>query len=53
LKAQLRRALVSLHEDEDGRKLLQELQMRGFTAVTDADYNPVRQMIAKAAEVAW
>lgn len=52
-KAQLRRALLSLHEDEDGRKLLESHQMRGFTAVSDTHYDPTRRMMAKAAEVAW
>jgi phosphonate transport system substrate-binding protein len=52
-KAQLRRALLSLNEDEDGRKLLQTHQLRGFTAVPDAHYDPTRRMMVKAAEVSW
>lgn len=52
-KAQLRRALLALHEDEDGRKLLESCQMRGVTAVPDTHYDPTRRMMAKAAEVTW
>ncbi|MFZ0543988.1 MAG: PhnD/SsuA/transferrin family substrate-binding protein [Candidatus Promineifilaceae bacterium] len=52
-RSQLRQALLALHEDEDGRKLLEAHQMHGFSAVPDSFYDPIRQMIAKAAEVNW
>jgi phosphonate transport system substrate-binding protein len=52
-KTQVRQALLTLPETEDGRQLLQKYHLRGFTAVPDAHYDKVRQMITEAANVYW
>jgi phosphonate transport system substrate-binding protein len=53
VRAQVRRALTTMHEDEAGREVLAACGMRGFAAVQDGHYDRVREMIAKAAEVGW
>lgn len=49
LRAALRETLLSMHRDPRGRDLLTRAQVARFVAVTDADYDPIREM-ARLAE---
>jgi phosphonate transport system substrate-binding protein len=53
LRDQIRQALITMHEDEEGRKMLDSLQLKEFSAVSDNHYDLVREMIVKSAEVDW
>ena len=46
VRAELREALLSLHEDAEGRAALALGMVARFAAVTDADYDPIRRMTA-------
>lgn len=46
VKIALRRALLSMGKDEEGKKILRDLALDGFTLVNDGFYNPIRNMIA-------
>jgi phosphonate transport system substrate-binding protein len=47
-KERLRAALLAMHEDAEGRTILAEGLMVRFVRVQDADYNPIRAMVARA-----
>jgi len=49
----IRTLLLHLHEDIHGRDLLAQAGLKQFTAVTDADYDPIRHMAQEAARVTW
>jgi len=49
----IRTLLLHLHEDTHGRDLLAQAGLKKFTAVTDADYDPIRTMAQEAARVTW
>jgi phosphonate transport system substrate-binding protein len=54
LKAELARILLRSHRDPAGERLLRRAHMTRFVAVTDADYDPIRHMAARAAtHVPW
>lgn len=42
---QVRQALLGMHETEPGRAILHSQQFRGFTTVSDQDYDPIRQVV--------
>ena len=44
----LRAALLAMHEDAEGRAILADGCMARFVRVEDADYNPIRAMVACA-----
>jgi ABC-type phosphate/phosphonate transport system substrate-binding protein len=47
-KERLRAALLAMHEDAEGRAILADGCMVRFVRVQDADYNPIRAMVARA-----
>jgi phosphonate transport system substrate-binding protein len=47
-KERLRAALLAMHEDAEGRAILADGCMVRFVGVQDADYNPIRAMVARA-----
>jgi phosphonate transport system substrate-binding protein len=47
----VRTAFLTLHENAEGRTLLQQAGMRRFAAVSDQDYDPIREMAALAATI--
>ncbi len=46
VKYALRKVLLSMSRDPEGRKILSEFAIEGFTVVDDSFYNPIRNMIA-------
>lgn len=44
LRAEIRQVLVGMHQDLDGRKILASAAMARYAAVSDADYDPIREM---------
>lgn len=48
LRDAFRQALVTMHEDEEGRKILQALDIERFVPQRDEDYAPVRELALKA-----
>lgn len=52
LRAELRAALLGMHTDPAGQAILAQGRMRRFAAVTDADYDPIREMTRLAAHLA-
>lgn len=44
LRAEVRRLLAGMHQDADGRKILESAAMARYAAVCDADYDPIREM---------
>lgn len=48
LRDALRRLLLSLHEDREGRAVLDACRMARFATVGDADFDPIRRMAAQA-----
>ncbi len=48
LRAELRKSLLTLHETENGRAILAAGHTARFAAVTDHDYDPIRQMLRLA-----
>lgn len=48
LKAQLRSHFLEMHLDPTGRKILQQGAIARFVAVTNSDYNPIREMAQQA-----
>ena len=44
----LRQVLTHMHEDAQGRAILQQGQVGVFAVVTDADYDRTREMLARA-----
>jgi phosphonate transport system substrate-binding protein len=47
-KRRLREALLAMHEDPDGRAILADGLLARFVPVRDADYDPIRAMVARA-----
>jgi len=47
-KERLRAALLAMHEDAEGRAILADGLMVRFVRVQDADYNPTREVVARA-----
>jgi phosphonate transport system substrate-binding protein len=52
-REQLRAALLAMHEDPEGRTILGKGLIARFVHVQDADYNPIRAMVARAIEVGF
>jgi phosphonate transport system substrate-binding protein len=48
---QLRAAFLSMHDDDEGRAILQSWGIARFEAVDDAAYDPIRRMFADAGGV--
>ena len=48
LREALRALLLQMHEDEEGRAVLQLARLARFVAVGDEDYDPIRQMARRA-----
>ena len=48
LREDLKRVFLTIHESEQGRKLLEPLKIDRFIPPDDASYDPVRQMAEKA-----
>lgn len=46
LREAIRTAWLTMHQDAAGRAILQQGGVARFAAVTDADYNPIRAMVA-------
>ena len=51
LRERLQRLLLAMHEDEEGRAVLQLARVARFVAVEDKDYDPIRQMARRAEQV--
>jgi len=51
LRGALRRAFVTMHETIEGRAVLDMAMFHRFEAVTDHDYNPIRDMASIAASI--
>ncbi|MFM7426287.1 MAG: PhnD/SsuA/transferrin family substrate-binding protein [Elainella sp.] len=51
LRSQLRQAFLEMHTDPEGRAILAQGLIARFAAVTDADYDPIRQMAQQAEAV--
>ena len=51
LRANLRDALLNMHVDADGKRILAQWGIGNFTAVRDADYDPIRQMARQAESI--
>ncbi len=48
---QLETALTAMHNNPDGLAILQRAQMARFVKVSDADYNAIREMLARASAI--
>jgi phosphonate transport system substrate-binding protein len=51
LKTRIRQLLCQMHTDNKGNKVLASGGVARFTAVTDHDYDPIRQMAERAASI--
>ena len=51
MRDKIRRILLGMESDVGGRAVLAELGMKRFTRVSDADYDPIREMELKARRV--
>ncbi|MGD2058831.1 MAG: PhnD/SsuA/transferrin family substrate-binding protein, partial [Anaerolineales bacterium] len=51
LRSDIRRILTEMHEDPEGKRILQRHAALRYAAVTDADYDPIREMDDKARQV--
>jgi len=51
LRAALRRALLTMHRDDEGRAILAAGLLDRFTRVRDADYDEIRHMAREAAPI--
>ena len=49
IRARLENAFLTLPADATGRAILAEARMTGFVRVRDADYDPIRAMVRRAA----
>jgi phosphonate transport system substrate-binding protein len=52
-RARLRAALLAMHEDGEGREILGDGLIARFVGVRDADYDPIRAMVARAVEAGF
>jgi phosphonate transport system substrate-binding protein len=48
LRLELRQALLEMHQEQGGRRVLSAGKMARYAAVTDADYDPIREMTREA-----
>ncbi|GFP21561.1 phosphonate transport system substrate-binding protein, partial [Candidatus Hakubella thermalkaliphila] len=46
LKTQLRDVFLTMDQDEEGRRILQDLMIDRFVVIDDAAYDSIREMIA-------
>jgi ABC-type phosphate/phosphonate transport system substrate-binding protein len=53
LLQRLRQLFWRMHEDADGRRLLDEMRMARFVPISDGDYDPLRKMTAEASAVVF
>ena len=51
IRAQIQNALIIMHETEQGRRILARAQMARFAAVSDADYDAIREMLRVAHQI--
>ena len=51
MRDKIRRILLGMEADEDGKAVLADLGMNRFVQVSDADYDPIREMARKARQV--
>jgi phosphonate transport system substrate-binding protein len=51
IRLNLRSLLLSMHRESDGRALLRHARMARFVSVSDADYDPIRNMDRAAGDV--
>jgi phosphonate transport system substrate-binding protein len=49
----LRDILCNMHQHPQGKALLIAGHLEGFAAVTDSNYDPIRQMASEAEQVVW
>ena len=49
LRARLREAFLTMHDDPEGRVILTDGLMARFVEVRDSDYDPIRAMVRRAA----
>jgi phosphonate transport system substrate-binding protein len=52
-RALVRDLLTTMHDDADGRAVLEAIGMVRFVAVSDGDYDPIRTTDAAASRVRW
>jgi phosphonate transport system substrate-binding protein len=50
-QAALRELFLNMHDDPAGKAVLDKAHMLRFTAIEDADYNPIRAMTRKGREI--
>jgi len=50
LRAEIRQALLEMHQEPAGRQVLRAGKMARYAAVTDADYDPIRVMTREAGQ---
>jgi phosphonate transport system substrate-binding protein len=53
LRARLRQAFLGMHTDPEGRGILADGLMARFVPVRDADYDPIREMVRRAAAASF
>jgi phosphonate transport system substrate-binding protein len=53
LRERIRTALVEMHMQEDGRRILDKGRIKRLQPVSDKDYDPIRLMAREAASVRW
>jgi phosphonate transport system substrate-binding protein len=51
LHSRLQKLLLGMHQEDSGRSLLASLGLRRFAEVSDQDYDPIRRMARRAAQV--
>jgi phosphonate transport system substrate-binding protein len=51
MRAIIRSVLLGMESDVEGKAVLADLGMKRFTRVSDADYDPIREMALKARRV--
>lgn len=51
LRTRIRRTLLEMESDREGKALLADLGIKRFAEVSDADYDPIREMLIKARQV--
>ncbi|HLC05315.1 MAG TPA: PhnD/SsuA/transferrin family substrate-binding protein [Anaerolineales bacterium] len=53
LREDIRKALVEMHLQEEGRRILDKGKIKRLQAVRDEDYDPIRKMALEAKNVRW
>jgi phosphonate transport system substrate-binding protein len=51
VRGAVRRLLLEMHTDAEGQRLLARTQLARFVAVSDADYDPIRELLRHAEQV--